>query len=86
MHIVPNTFLSAFSEGEILQVLFVSLLFAVALNMWGSRAKPLVDMIDMTANVLFGIVGVDDESSAGRCIWCNGVYCRKVRIVIGRLC
>ena len=58
MHIVPNTFLSAFSEGEILQVLFVSLLFAVALNMLGSRAKPLVDMIDMTANVLFGIVGV----------------------------
>lgn len=58
MHIVPNTFLSAFSEGEILQVLFVSLLFAVALNMLGSRAKPLVDMIDMTANVLFGIVEV----------------------------
>lgn len=58
MHIVPNTFLSAFSEGEILQVLFVSLLFAVALNMLGSRAKPLVDMIDMTANVLFGIVGM----------------------------
>ena len=44
MHIVPNTFLSAFSEGEILKCLFVSLLFAVALmNMLGSRAKPLVD-------------------------------------------
>ena len=83
MHIVPNTFLSAFSEGEILQVLFVSLLFAVALNMLGSRAKPLVDMIDMTANVLFGIVEYN-ESSAGRCIWCNGVYCRKVRIGIAR--
>ena len=58
MHIVPNTFLSAFSEGEILQVLFVSLLFAVALNMLGPSGKPLVDMIDMTANALFGVVGI----------------------------
>jgi aerobic C4-dicarboxylate transport protein len=58
MHIVPNTFLSAFSEGEILQVLFVSLLFAIALNMLGSSGKPLVDMIDMTANALFGVVGI----------------------------
>jgi aerobic C4-dicarboxylate transport protein len=58
MHIVPNTFLGAFSEGEILQVLFVSLLFAIGLNLVRSSAKPLVDMIDMTANALFGVVNI----------------------------
>jgi aerobic C4-dicarboxylate transport protein len=40
-HIVPNTFLGAFAEGDILQVLFVSLLFAIGLNLLGPRAKPL---------------------------------------------
>jgi aerobic C4-dicarboxylate transport protein len=58
MHIVPNTFLGAFSEGEILQVLFVSLLFAIGLNLLGPGAKPLVDMIDMTASALFGVVNI----------------------------
>ena len=38
--------------------MFVSLLFAIALNMLGSSGKPLVDMIDMTANALFGVVGI----------------------------
>jgi aerobic C4-dicarboxylate transport protein len=58
MHIVPDTFLGAFSQGEILQVLFVSLLFAIGLNLLGPSAKPLVDMIDMTASALFGVVNI----------------------------
>ncbi|MEH3118856.1 MAG: C4-dicarboxylate transporter DctA [Methylorubrum populi] len=57
-HIVPNTLIGAFAEGEILQVLFVSLLFAVALVQAGPRVKPLVDVIDITAKGLFGVVGI----------------------------
>jgi len=58
MHIVPNTFFGAFAEGEILQVLFVSILLAVGLVMLGDRVKPLVDIIDMAAHGLFGVVGI----------------------------
>ena len=57
-HIVPNTFFGAFAEGEILQILFISVLFAIALSMAGPKVKPLVDMIDMAAKGLFGVVGI----------------------------
>jgi len=57
-HIVPNTFVGAFAEGEILQILFISILFAIALSMAGPKVQPLVDMIDLAAKGLFGVVGI----------------------------
>ncbi len=39
MHIIPNTVVGAFAEGEILQVLFFAILFAFALFMLGERAS-----------------------------------------------
>src|SRR3954462_3598451 len=58
MHIVPNTVVSAFAEGEILQVLFIALLFGFALCGRGERGKPLLGIIDQTAHVFFKIVGI----------------------------
>jgi aerobic C4-dicarboxylate transport protein len=48
----------AFAEGEILQVLFFAVLFAFALQYLGERGKPLLHIIDQTAHVFFGIVGI----------------------------
>src|SRR6186997_95421 len=58
MHIVPTTVVSAFAEGEILQVLFFALLFGFALFGLGERGKPLLGIIDQTAHVFFKIVGI----------------------------
>ena len=58
LHIVPNTLIGAFAEGDILQVLFISILFSVALTQLGPRVQPLVDMIDLTAKGLFGVVHI----------------------------
>ena len=58
MNIIPNTVVGAFSEGEILQVLFLSILFGFALFALGERGKPLVAIIDQTAHAFFGIVGI----------------------------
>ncbi len=41
-HIIPATVVGAFAEGEILQVLFFSILFAFALHMAGDRGKPVL--------------------------------------------
>src|SRR5215218_8525794 len=57
MHIVPNTVVGAFAEGEILQVLFFAVLFAFALHALGEHGKPLVRLIDQTAHAFFKIVG-----------------------------
>ena len=58
LHIIPSTVVGAFAEGEILQVLFFAILFAFALQYLGERGKPLLHIIDQTAHVFFGIVGI----------------------------
>ena len=58
MNIIPNTFVGAFSEGNILQVLFVAILSGFALVWLGERARPLVDIIEITAKMIFVIVNI----------------------------
>ncbi|MBS0233326.1 MAG: dicarboxylate/amino acid:cation symporter [Proteobacteria bacterium] len=57
LNIIPNTFFSPFSEGNILQILFISLLFAFALQSSGERGKPVLILVEQTSEVLFRIVG-----------------------------
>ncbi len=58
VHIIPNTVVDAFTRGDILQVLFVSLLFGFALSLAGPRCKPLVDLLDALTRVVFGVVAI----------------------------
>jgi len=57
LHIIPNTFLAAFVQGDVLQVLLVSLLTAFALTALGETGRPMVGAIDAIAQVIFKIVG-----------------------------
>src|SRR5437879_1039207 len=56
VHIIPNTVVDAFTRGDILQVLFVSLLFGFALSLAGPRGKPLLDVLDALSRIVFGVV------------------------------
>jgi aerobic C4-dicarboxylate transport protein len=58
LHIIPNTFVSAFAEGDILQVLLIAILFAFSLHALGERGRPLLSLIDQVAHVIFGIVRI----------------------------
>ena len=58
MSIIPGTFVGAFAEGNILQVLFIAVVCGFALVQLGERAKPLVDIIDIGAKMIFGVVGI----------------------------
>ena len=57
-HIIPATVVSAFAEGEILQVLFFALMFAFALSFLGEPAKPLLRIIDLVGRGMFGVVAI----------------------------
>lgn len=57
LHVVPKTVVSAFTEGEILQVLLISVLLGVALTKMGRRAQPLVHAIQLASTAFFAIVG-----------------------------
>ncbi|WP_298622425.1 C4-dicarboxylate transporter DctA [uncultured Legionella sp.] len=58
MNIIPRTFVSAFVDGEMLQVLFVAILFSVGLILTGSIGKQLVDGMQLLSNVFFKIIHV----------------------------
>ena len=57
-HIIPTSVVGAFAEGEILQVLFFSLLFAFALSLLGETATPLLRIIDLVSRGMFGVVAI----------------------------
>jgi aerobic C4-dicarboxylate transport protein len=57
LSIVPHTALSAFTEGNVLQVVFLSVLFAFGLLAVGERGQPMVDMIEITKLTVFKIIG-----------------------------
>jgi aerobic C4-dicarboxylate transport protein len=58
MHIIPNTVVGAFAEGEILQVLFFAILFAFGVFMLGERGRPVINLIGTISHGLFNVVGI----------------------------
>ena len=58
LHIVPTTVVDAFAKGDILQVVFVSILFGVALSAAGARAKALLDLLEALTQTVFRVVNI----------------------------
>ncbi|WP_315758453.1 MULTISPECIES: C4-dicarboxylate transporter DctA [unclassified Bradyrhizobium] len=58
LNIIPQTFVGAFAEGNILQVLFISVMCGFALIWLGDRAKPVTDVIDVAGQMIFGVVRI----------------------------
>jgi aerobic C4-dicarboxylate transport protein len=58
LNIIPDTMFSAFSTGDILQILLVSILFGIALLQLGERLRPVVDFFAAVSKVLFQIVAI----------------------------
>lgn len=58
MHIIPNTLVSGFVEGDILQVLFVSILFGIALALIGDAGAPVLGFLEALAAAVFRLVGI----------------------------
>jgi aerobic C4-dicarboxylate transport protein len=58
VHIIPNTVVDAFTRGDILQVLLVSVLFGFALSLAGPRGKPLLELLEAFTRLVFGVVAI----------------------------
>jgi aerobic C4-dicarboxylate transport protein len=58
MHIIPTTVVDAFAKGDILEVVFVAILFGIALSVAGARAKPVVGLVDSLTHVVFAITNI----------------------------
>lgn len=58
LHIIPNTFVGAFVDGDILQVLLVALLAGFALARLGEQARPITNLLHEAAKMFFSIVSI----------------------------
>lgn len=57
MGIIPDSFVSAFTEGHVLQVLFISVLFGIALAAIGEKGRPVYTVIESASQSFFKIIG-----------------------------
>ena len=53
MKLIPSTVVGAFTTGDILQVLIVSIMFGCALSLCGERARPVADFIGRVSDIVF---------------------------------
>jgi len=58
LHIIPTTVTDALAKGDILQVVFVSILFGFALSSAGARAKPITALLESLTQVVFRVVNI----------------------------
>jgi aerobic C4-dicarboxylate transport protein len=58
MNIIPNTLVGAMAEGNILQVLLISVIFGCVLVKLGPVGEPVVDFIESISKVFFGMVAM----------------------------
>ena len=58
MKLIPNTAVSAFANGDVLQVLLFAVLFGCALALLGERGAPVANFIDTMSHVMFKIMGI----------------------------
>lgn len=58
LHIIPDTVVGAFAQGEILQVLFFAVLFGFALMALGERGHAIRTFVDDAAHTMFGVIAI----------------------------
>jgi len=58
LHVIPETVVGAFAQGEILQVLLFAILFGFALMALGERGHTVRTFIDDVAHAIFGVIAI----------------------------
>ena len=58
MNIIPTTAVGSLADGNVLQVLFLSVIFGSALASMGDHGKPLVVVLDVASKMLFDAVAI----------------------------
>lgn len=58
IHIFPQSFFQAAAEGNVLQVVVFSIIFALALSMVHAKKKPILDVCDSLAETMFKFTSI----------------------------
>jgi proton glutamate symport protein len=58
LHVVPESVIRAMAEGDVLQIVVFSIIFAVALGMIGEKGKPVVQWCEAVAETMFKFTNI----------------------------
>ncbi|GAA2801510.1 C4-dicarboxylate transporter DctA [Crossiella cryophila] len=58
LHLVPESFVGAFTSGQLIQVLVLAVLVAVAIGMMGERGAKALQALDTVAKIMFGVIKI----------------------------
>ncbi|KQN04678.1 C4-dicarboxylate transporter [Sphingobium sp. Leaf26] len=56
--VIPATLVSAFTDGNILQILLVAILFGIAISMVGEPAAPVIRFLERLSLIVFKLVSI----------------------------
>lgn len=89
LHIVPSNVVAAFASGELLPVVFFSVLFGVALTAVGDAGRDLADFLVRVQAVFFKIVAIVMKvapiGAFGAMAYTIGTFGLKTLLPLGRL-
>ena len=88
LHIIPDTLVGAFANGEILQVLLIAILFGVALAAYPHR-QPIVEAADSLTHLTFEVIALIMKAAPigafGAMAFTIGKYGLKTLLPLGKL-
>jgi aerobic C4-dicarboxylate transport protein len=89
LHIVPSNIVAAFASGELLPVVFFSVLFGVALTAVGEAGRDIADLLVRLQAVFFRIVAIVMKvapiGAFGAMAYTVGTFGLKTLLPLGRL-
>lgn len=89
LHIVPSNVISAFASGDLLPVVFFSVLFGVALTAVGDAGRDIADLLVRLQAVFFKIVAIVMKvapiGAFGAMAYTVGTFGLKTLLPLGRL-
>ncbi|HEY0526636.1 MAG TPA: C4-dicarboxylate transporter DctA [Stellaceae bacterium] len=56
--LIPDNFIKAFANGDLLQILVFSVLFGAALSGFGEKGRPVEEFLERVSGILFGVIGI----------------------------
>jgi aerobic C4-dicarboxylate transport protein len=88
-HVIPTSFAGPFTSGDVIQVVFLAVLFGLGLAMLGETGSPLLHVLELFSKVFFKIVNmimlVAPIGAFGAMAYTIGAFGLSALLPLGRL-